>query len=54
MREQTTIRIPAELAARLEAIAEKENESINALVIEAVKRIVKRYRFDERGALIEA
>ena len=52
MKEQTTLRLPQELADKLKQIAEKEGETVNAIVIAVVKKIIKRYRFDERGKLI--
>lgn len=52
MKEQTTLRLSEVLVKSLEAIAEAEDTTVSALIISAAKRIVKRYKFDERGKLI--
>ncbi len=51
-KEQTTLRLPAELVIKLEKIAEKENISVSTLILRAARKIVKRYKFDERLKLI--
>lgn len=45
-KEQTTIRLPAELKKQIDRLCEAKEESFNRICNIAVKRIVARYHFD--------
>lgn len=51
-KEQTTLRLDAELAERLNEMCREQKETLSEVLRTVAKRIVKRYEFDERGALI--
>lgn len=44
---QTTVRLPAELADKAEAIARVRNTSVNAVIVDALTAEVERVRDDE-------
>jgi predicted DNA-binding protein len=53
IKEQTTLRLPAELVEQLELIARQEDMPLSYIIRKVLKGIVKRYKFDKRLQLIK-
>lgn len=51
-REQTTLRISADLKSKIDRICAENDETLAVFLRSACKRIVKRYEFDDKGVLI--
>ena len=48
MTKQTTVRLPDDLANESEAVARVKGTSVNALIVDALKKEIERVRSDEQ------